>query len=330
MALSLDDPVDAVDGVGTTGGTGVGGRARHRHRAGPGRALPPPAPGPRRADRTSTAWSSANRRRWWARSRRGRPSHRPAAASDACRSPRPRSARIAAASSRPRSSTSRGARRQLPSGTVVAFSGEVKRFRGQLKLTLAGGDQRWGAVSRRWRARRTSSTVSCCRSTRPPSALPTWKLAQWVEAALEDLPAFDDYLDEDVLDHHDLLDLDTATRAIHLPEDRPTFDAARKRLAFDELFTLQLGLQWRRTRLESELAGHGQPPARRRPGRPVPGRPALRPDRGAAPGLRAGRRGPRLPTGPCTGCCRATSAPARPSWRSGRCCAPSTRGGRPP
>jgi ATP-dependent DNA helicase RecG len=142
----------------------------------------------------------------------------------------------------------------LPPGSVAAFSGEVKRFRSQLKLSSP-------EVTKLGRGVRAVEGAAELEHRQllpvyPATAkLPTWRLAQWVEAALAELPPFVDYLSEDVLDAHDLLDLDTATRAIHLPDDRPTFEAARKRLAFDELFTLQLGLQWRRTRLEASLAG---------------------------------------------------------------------------
>ena len=142
----------------------------------------------------------------------------------------------------------------LPPGTVAAFSGEVKRFKGDLKFSSP-------EVTKLGRGVQAAAGVEHLEHRQllpvyPATAkLPTWRLAQWIEAALEALPPFDDYLDEGVLDAHDLLDLDTAIRAIHLPDDRPTFDAARKRLAFDELFTLQLGLQWRRTRLEASLAG---------------------------------------------------------------------------
>ncbi len=150
----------------------------------------------------------------------------------------------------------------LPPGTVAAFSGQVKAYRGALKFSAP-------EVTKLGRGVQAAAGVAHLEHRQllpvyPATAkLPTWKLAQWIEAALEALPPLVDYLPEPVLDAHDLLDLDTATRAIHLPDDRPTFDAARKRLAFDELFTLQLGLQWRRTRLEASLAGLDNAP---RPG----------------------------------------------------------------
>ena len=142
----------------------------------------------------------------------------------------------------------------LPVGTVAAFSGKAKNYRGQLQLASP-------EVTRLGRGIRATEGVAHLEHRQllpvyPATAnLPTWRLATWIEAALEALPPFDDYLPESILDEHDLLDLDTATRAIHLPDDRPTYDAARRRLAFDELFTLQLGLQWRRHRLEDSLLG---------------------------------------------------------------------------
>ena len=52
----------------------------------------------------------------------------------------------------------------------------------------------------------------------------------------------------------DLLGLDDAIRGIHQPPDHERKRAARRRLVFDELYVLQLGLQWRRARLEADTA----------------------------------------------------------------------------
>jgi ATP-dependent DNA helicase RecG len=145
-------------------------------------------------------------------------------------------------------------RQALPPGTVAAFSGQVKNFRGQWsfaspEVTKLGRGIQAVAGAAHLDHRQLLPVY-------PASAgLPTWRLAQLVEAALERLGPVEDWLPERILDEHDLLDLDTALRAIHLPEDRPTLRAARKRLAFDELLTLQLGLQWRRARLEASLVG---------------------------------------------------------------------------
>ena len=51
-----------------------------------------------------------------------------------------------------------------------------------------------------------------------------------------------------------------ALRAIHFPEEPEDVARARRRLIFDELFTLQLGLLYRKRRLERTVQGIGHPP----------------------------------------------------------------------
>ncbi|MDX1620751.1 MAG: ATP-dependent DNA helicase RecG [Nitriliruptorales bacterium] len=145
--------------------------------------------------------------------------------------------------------------RQLRTGTVAAFSAKkVERFRGQLKLSSPHVQVLHGTDEEGLEHDRMLTLY-------PATAdLPHWKLAELIEAALEELPPFEDYLTEDFLDRHDLMTLDDAIRLYHSPPDRATVNAARKRLAFDELFTLQLGLQWRRAHLESQLAGKDNHP----------------------------------------------------------------------
>ncbi len=155
--------------------------------------------------------------------------------------------------------------RTLPAGTVAAFSGKVKRFRSSLQLASpdvqalgrvdAGVDP--DAAAERLAHQRLLSVYPAV------DGLPSWKLAELIEAALDALPPFDDWLSEGRLDAQDLMDLDTAVRAIHAPPDVPTRDAARRRLVFDELFTLQLGLQWRRARLEADTVGQDNAPIAR-------------------------------------------------------------------
>jgi ATP-dependent DNA helicase RecG len=152
---------------------------------------------------------------------------------------------------------------QLPAGTVIACSGKVRRFRNQLQLP-SPDVQRLGKVSAGLDAESAAERLKHQRllSVYPAvDGLPSFKLAELVEAALEALPPVPDWLPERMLDHHDLVDLDTAIRSIHLPPDLPTRDAARRRLVFDELYVLQLGLQWRRARMEADTAGVDNTPA---------------------------------------------------------------------
>ena len=146
---------------------------------------------------------------------------------------------------------------QLPPGTVVALSGKVKRFRQALQLP-SPDVQRLGQVSAGLDAGSAAERLQHQRLLAVYPAvdgLPSFKLAELVEAALEALPPLEDWLPEELLDRHDLVDLDTAIRGIHLPEDLAIRDAARRRLVFDELYVLQLGLQWRRAQMEAGTVG---------------------------------------------------------------------------
>ncbi|MGH3441942.1 MAG: ATP-dependent DNA helicase RecG [Nitriliruptorales bacterium] len=145
--------------------------------------------------------------------------------------------------------------RQLPPGVVAAFSGTLevrykKRQMANPRFSQLGGEGHAEASPRLLPVYPAAEAV------------PTWRLQPWIESAIGDLPPVEDFLPEPFLDRHDLLDLDIAVRGIHLPEDRETAAAARRRLAFDELFTLQVGLQWRRARMEAEAAGLRNTPAR--------------------------------------------------------------------
>jgi ATP-dependent DNA helicase RecG len=148
--------------------------------------------------------------------------------------------------------------KQLGAGTVAAFSGKVGRFGRHLQLTnpdvvvlgragtwLGGDDD----PATRLQHQRLLSVYPAT------DAWPSFKLGRLVEAALQRLVPVADWLPLAWLDELDLVTLDDALRGIHLPPDHATKDAARRRLVFDELFSLQLGLQWRRAHLESETVG---------------------------------------------------------------------------
>jgi ATP-dependent DNA helicase RecG len=53
-----------------------------------------------------------------------------------------------------------------------------------------------------------------------------------------------DYLPEEILEKYNLCELLTAMRNVHFPVNYDSLDIARKRLAFDELLILQLGMQF--------------------------------------------------------------------------------------
>jgi ATP-dependent DNA helicase RecG len=142
--------------------------------------------------------------------------------------------------------------RQHPSGTRVAVSGELERYRGRPQLRSpklqALGDAELDDADR-------------IRATYPATeALPSPRLAALVAAALDALPPFPDPLPEVLRAERGLAELDDAIRTIHRPRDLSRVRPARDRLVYDELLTLQIGLQQRRRRLEEEAVGVAQPP----------------------------------------------------------------------
>lgn len=60
--------------------------------------------------------------------------------------------------------------------------------------------------------------------------------------ALKGCKEIPDFMPSEILEKNDLCSLDYAIRNIHFPESFESLDRARKRLIFDELFILQLGL----------------------------------------------------------------------------------------
>ncbi|MDP9405915.1 MAG: ATP-dependent DNA helicase RecG, partial [Actinomycetota bacterium] len=143
--------------------------------------------------------------------------------------------------------------RQTPAGTRVAVSGTLERFRStrQLrnpKVVVLGADD---VVDDGDRIQPTYPATE---------ALSSPRIAAFVAAAFAALPPLPDPLPEALRRRHGLLDLDSAVHRIHRPTDLAQVPAARERLVYDELLTLQLGLQRRRHRLESDAVGLAQDP----------------------------------------------------------------------
>lgn len=73
--------------------------------------------------------------------------------------------------------------------------------------------------------------------------------------SLEQLPPQADPLPTELVAAEHLSDWDTALRRIHFPSDDAELTSARERLKFDELFTLELGVAYRKQRVEAERKG---------------------------------------------------------------------------
>ena len=139
---------------------------------------------------------------------------------------------------------------KLPVGTRAAFSGKASAFSGRLELKVPrfeviNPDGDTGLLD-------SDPFIPVYDAT---EALPSWRLATWIRAALDQVGPIEEHLPARVLDGNGLMGLDRALRSIHRPRSAAERDGARTRLVHDELFTLQVGLQWRRRRLEAETVG---------------------------------------------------------------------------
>jgi ATP-dependent DNA helicase RecG len=151
-------------------------------------------------------------------------------------------------------------------GMEVAVSGIATLYRGRLQLSnqeveiLRGGDV----------------TVHTGRITpvHPASdGVTTRTIRELVHRALEQLASIDDPMPSDLVRDEGLRDYDTAIRQIHFPENDRQLAAATERLKFDELFTLELGVAFRKHRVVTDQAGIAQEPGgplARRLGETVP------------------------------------------------------------
>ena len=77
-------------------------------------------------------------------------------------------------------------------------------------------------------------------------------IAKVVKTALDKFEYFEDTLDNEIRDKYNLCSLDFAIRQIHFPSDEKNIEKARRRLIFEELLTLQLGLMKLRDKKETK------------------------------------------------------------------------------
>jgi ATP-dependent DNA helicase RecG len=152
---------------------------------------------------------------------------------------------------------------RLAPGTVAAFSGKVGEFRGQLQLAspkveVLGHVRAGRSVEEAAEELRHQRLLPVYPAS---GALPSDRVRAHVTSAIEAVGALEDWLDPDLRAREGLVDLDTAVRLIHGPEHWDDVRRARDRLVFDELLVLQLGLQWRRRRLEDGMVGLDNAPS---------------------------------------------------------------------
>ena len=81
-------------------------------------------------------------------------------------------------------------------------------------------------------------------------------LRQWTKAVLDGYAeGYPEILPLDIRERNQLIDRCTALQEVHFPSSEGYKDAARKRLAFDEFFLLELGLELKKQRWKTEEKG---------------------------------------------------------------------------
>jgi ATP-dependent DNA helicase RecG len=135
--------------------------------------------------------------------------------------------------------------KQLKTGTEAVFFGKVERYRGRRQMTNPVVDLIGD---------RTGRIVPVYPQS-DKAGLTTWEIGGWVAEALERAGDLVDPLPGSLRDGLDLVERTWAMHQIHEPESMAAAQAARKRLAFDELFRLQLVLVMRKRALEREARG---------------------------------------------------------------------------
>jgi len=138
---------------------------------------------------------------------------------------------------------------QYRAGQELAVSGIVTRYRGRLQLAKQEVELLRGDEADLIHTGRITPVHPASEGIAPRT------IRELIHRALARLPAIDDPLPRDVVFAEGLEPFDPAIRRIHFPEDPRQLGRARERLKFDELFTLELGVAFRKHRIEAEQMG---------------------------------------------------------------------------
>jgi ATP-dependent DNA helicase RecG len=134
--------------------------------------------------------------------------------------------------------------KDLRPGTLALFSGKVGVFNRRRQLTHPDY-----MILRSDELAEQEADLYASRliPVYPASAqIRSWAIANAVGLALDSLDKITDPVPVEVRARHGLMDLDTAIRAMHRPDDRAQWFAARQRLKWDEALLVQLALAQRR------------------------------------------------------------------------------------
>ena len=138
--------------------------------------------------------------------------------------------------------------RQLKQGSIGLFAGTVSSFRGRRQLVHPEYEMLPDTNDKPlMTAEIAEQFANELIAVYPASAkLSSWRISRAVDAVLDTLEAGEDPIPAEVREKYDLWPRELAIRAIHRPQDRAELTHARKRLKWDEAFTMQAALAQRR------------------------------------------------------------------------------------
>jgi ATP-dependent DNA helicase RecG len=137
--------------------------------------------------------------------------------------------------------------RQLQQGALALFAGTVSSFRGRRQLVHPEYELLPASAVDALTNEIAEEFATELIPVYPASAkLTSWTISKHVGAVLDSLGPSKDTLPDEVRQRYHLWPRELAIRAIHRPQDREDLRHARKRLKWDEAFTMQVALAQRR------------------------------------------------------------------------------------
>jgi ATP-dependent DNA helicase RecG len=142
--------------------------------------------------------------------------------------------------------------RALPQGSEAFFYGGLGYFKGKLQMT----SPRFEVV----RSGKEPFNVGRIIPIYPATEqMKTDQLRKLIWETLAKLDRIMDPVPDDIVQSLGLMSRGDAIRLIHFPDDKDDVMRARRRLVFDDVFTLQLGLVYRKRKLERTVQGISHP-----------------------------------------------------------------------
>jgi ATP-dependent DNA helicase RecG len=140
--------------------------------------------------------------------------------------------------------------KQLGAGTEALFFGKLDEYRGSRQMVNPVVDVLVSTEDETQVGHRRTLRIIPVYPASAKVGLNSWEVGEWVAQAMRRVPDFADPLPESWRSRLELVGRTEAFVGAHLPETMADTVPARRRLAFDELFRLQLALVLRRRALE--------------------------------------------------------------------------------